>query len=674
MSSDRARGQPLLVLALILSGWVGVRAATWNLMPDSPEVALAQELTRPDAVDHEEWHPLAPPAVQQVSEPAAVRASPAHPAALPTWQPQPPREPFMAPVTPLPVTPSPIMAEPAPAAVPLAAAAPTEAQRWIMVAGGHQLLALAATAMLPMPADIAARFAAPAPPGQRRAAALPRWSGDAWLFLRHGAPAPITFPRLTGSGAYGASQAGAVLRYRLAPADPHRPTVYLRGATALGATRQQEAALGLSARPLSGVPVAAMAEVRAIRDAQGTRAVPAAALVTELPPQRLPFGFSGEAYVQAGYVGGRAPTAFVDGLVRAERPVAEVHGFDLRAGAGAWGARQRGAGRCRAGGQHAPASGRYCLCPDRGGLALPHRGRRQPRLGAGAYAFGRVLGRLVEPQPLGEALGRYVVEAQMVDREAEFGIGHAPPVRVRIRERHDQQPARHLLSPVHPRGVFLPDVAALGEAHSVELGRIAFQPQRLPVAEFGAAFGDAEAQAVCPPGFVGALGVVGIGRGDPAFAQGGEPRVWRGAVADVSTPVHRNATIDADRDLAPQPVQREAANERVGGLGLAIEQQVIAGRPDQEVEQRLALRRQQPAPDGQDPGHVIRDETLEKSGGILAGFGRNADDGTREQAGGGHGQGGLVRSGQLGKLRQGNGTLRAVVPHVPGIGRAAQGN
>jgi len=45
MGAERARGQPLLVLAVILSGWIGVRALAWNLLPDSPEAALVRTLS-----------------------------------------------------------------------------------------------------------------------------------------------------------------------------------------------------------------------------------------------------------------------------------------------------------------------------------------------------------------------------------------------------------------------------------------------------------------------------------------------------------------------------------------------------------------------------------------------------------------------------------------------------
>src|SRR3954464_5083967 len=60
-----------------------------------------------------------------------------------------------------------------------------------------------------------------------------------------------------------------------------------------------------------------------------------------------------------------------------------------------------------------------------------------------------------------------------------------------------EQPTIDLLAPVHARGVLLPDKAALGKADAVQFDRIAFEPKH--VAEFGEAFGDAEAEAVFEP-------------------------------------------------------------------------------------------------------------------------------------------------------------------------------
>ncbi|MFM5886180.1 MAG: hypothetical protein ACKOQ3_12805, partial [Novosphingobium sp.] len=177
-----------------------------------------------------------------------------------------------------------------------------------------------------------------------------RWSADAWLLLRRGGNGfNLPGSGLPGAnlpvGAYGASQAGAVIRYRLAPSSPQRPSLYLRATTALHAPRGEELAAGFSARPLARVPLAAMAEVRATRTLTGTIVRPAAALVSEFPPLDLPLGLRGEAYVQGGYVGGRGATAFVDGQGRLERRLMSAGRWQLRAGAGTWGGAQKGAKR-----------------------------------------------------------------------------------------------------------------------------------------------------------------------------------------------------------------------------------------------------------------------------------------------------------------------------------------
>lgn len=345
---NRARGEPLLVLALVLSSWVGARAAFHYAAPDDPGAAMSTG----------EPEHAAQPSVSPAKQPGRAGA-PSHladPADLPLREPM-SAAPAPAAVLPLvpaaPLTLSAPLAPPAPVVLPArpagpgsasaAGPGPSDAAQRIAVAGGHQLLWLAALAQMPLPADIAARLAG-APSAGSGTSPLPRWSADGWLFFRRGGSA-VTFPRLSGGGTYGASQAGAVLRYRLAPADPHRPALYLRGAGALNGTREQEVAVGLAARPVSRLPLAAMAELRATRNAQGVSARPAVALVTELPPQGLPLGFTGEVYVQAGYVGGRDASAFVDGLMRAERPVFTLPGANARAGAGAWGAKQRGAAR-----------------------------------------------------------------------------------------------------------------------------------------------------------------------------------------------------------------------------------------------------------------------------------------------------------------------------------------
>ena len=336
MLERRMRGEPLLVLALILGGWVGARVLAWQVVFDTASVGSAPVAAVPAA---------APPARTAEASPAAE--APRVPVFPEAATPPPPAgiaSPLAVPV--LPAVPRPdegVVAPPAPVlpppvmATPLPPPAPATAGQRIAVAGGHQLLWLAATAFLPSPLGLRA----PAPP-RPPAAREPRWSGDGWMLLRRGdgtiSPGPIV-------GNYGASQMGAVLRYRLIPGEPHRLSAYVRATAALNGTRQQEVAFGLAARPLPRVPLTAMAELRGVRDGGGERLRPALAVVSELPPQRLPAGFTGELYAQAGYVAGRTPTGFVDALARIQRPVVDLGSFRLSAGGGAWAAKQRGAAR-----------------------------------------------------------------------------------------------------------------------------------------------------------------------------------------------------------------------------------------------------------------------------------------------------------------------------------------
>ncbi|MDR2858597.1 MAG: hypothetical protein LBV50_12245, partial [Novosphingobium sp.] len=154
---------------------------------------------------------------------------------------------------------------------------------------------------------------------------------------------------MTASGfapaTYGASQAGGVIRYRLAPASALRPTAYLRSSAALNGSREREVALGLSVRPNAHVPLVVAAEARANSQLTGTHLRPAAFVYTELPPVPLPFGTRGEFYAQGGYVGGNYATGFVDGQLRIDRRLVRLGKSELRAGGGVWGGVQKGASR-----------------------------------------------------------------------------------------------------------------------------------------------------------------------------------------------------------------------------------------------------------------------------------------------------------------------------------------
>lgn len=371
------RGRPVIMLALVLGGWSLLRAATWEGPQGLEQVVLPQVAEAAGSIAAPLAMPVVNPPQRQPGQPLSAPQSP---------------------VDQLRITPSGPNLLPAPLP-PLGPSAqrpvPPSSQR---MAVGQAMLMAAGFGAMQLPPDLAAWFNARTPGAPARSpqagaqvpqsnalaaahnaaplAAAPaeaprrasRWTADGWLLWRDDATTPINSGRPT----YGRSQAGAVARYRLAPASRHAPQAYLRVATALQGTREREAALGLSARPLAQVPVRVAAELRASERPTGTELRPAAYAVTELAPQALPLGASAEAYAQAGYVGGSARTAFVDGQVRVDRSVARHDDFDLRAGGGAWGGAQRGTARLDVG---PSASVTFDLGEARGRLAADYRFR-----------------------------------------------------------------------------------------------------------------------------------------------------------------------------------------------------------------------------------------------------------------------------------------------------------
>lgn len=340
----RRKGEPVWVLMAIIGGWIGVRAATWDIM--GSDIAGDPAFARIAAP------PLRPQASARAKTPDAGRER-----------------------LPMSMLPSaPLMPD-----VPMRPIAQREpGDGAVGMGGGHRL-----AGNMPPPDDLARRGAA-APAGARTGssaemltvavidggahgealtgpraagwlepsagparthASLRRWSGDAWLLWRRdgdsaGGGGSVLLP------SYGANQVGAVLRYRLAPASGFRPTAYVRAYGALNGTGEREVAAGLSARPLPAVPVMVMGEARASHFAGGTTHIrPAVTLVTELPPVMLPGAMRAATYVQGGYVGGAASTAFVDGQFRLEHIAAHSPHAEVRLGGGIWGGAQTGAQR-----------------------------------------------------------------------------------------------------------------------------------------------------------------------------------------------------------------------------------------------------------------------------------------------------------------------------------------
>lgn len=358
---SRRRGQPIIALGAMLCLWTAGRVIAVSLPVAAPE------LQRP------EW--LATPAIGEGSAPVlATRVAAAgavrevNPTSVLPTAPAPFAQPLPMPAG------SPLLASPAtgeqaapvvaPATAPTVARAlpepspiPPAMRPNPTLSGGHQLLFLAALSQVPLPEGLLGTRAAPPKPVTPLRPQASRWSGDGWLLLRRGGGAPAL---AAIGGSYGASQAGMVLRYRLDRTSPNRPALYLRASAALDGSREQEAALGLAARPISRLPVLAMAEARATRTPTGPRLRPAAALVTELPVAALPLGLRAEAYGQAGWVGGTGATGFVDGQLRVERPLAKFAGGEFSAGGGLWGGAQKDASRLDAG-----PSARLTLHPTR---------------------------------------------------------------------------------------------------------------------------------------------------------------------------------------------------------------------------------------------------------------------------------------------------------------------
>lgn len=324
----RRRGEPLLALLAILGSWVGLRAAFWQ--PLYPSHALSaqpgQESAGQESAGQESagegpvhGQGVVPGFVPDVPKTMAVRA----PSLLAT--------PLLAP----PAMPVPRFSMPS-------------------VGGSVGVSRLAAPfheTLIPLPESAVppARRESPSQNAPRSVASPPvrHWSGDAWLLLRSGSIVAASGAALP---AYGASQAGAVLRYRLDPGGDRRLNLYLRATGALvtvpGGAHEEDAAIGVSARVVPSLPVVLAAEERVSRfDDGSTHARPAAMAITEVPPVALPLGWRADLYAAGGYVGGAAATGFADGQLHLDHAVDHLGTARLRLGAGAWGGGQQGVAR-----------------------------------------------------------------------------------------------------------------------------------------------------------------------------------------------------------------------------------------------------------------------------------------------------------------------------------------
>ncbi|PEQ14050.1 hypothetical protein B2G71_06515 [Novosphingobium sp. PC22D] len=321
MTLRRLRGRPLLALIVILGSWIVVRDLTWtapvylrDVGLGSPQIAVEPGPGAPGlAFGGAPGLPDASPRPADRASGAAtasVAADARWPAAAAPW----PRRSDLVAFMDTPDRPG--------------ADAAARQELVLMEAFGQ------AEAMYPLPSF----RDAPKPKGRS-----PRWSADGWLLLRRDGRAELASGLLPAS--YGASQAGAVLRYSLDEASGHRPKAYVRGTTTLRGPDEVQAAIGLSTRPVPGVPMVLAAEVRATEGDAGSRVQPAAFAVSELAPIALPLALRAEIYAQAGFVGGEFATLFADGQLRVDREVARWRDATARIGAGGWAGAQKGAAR-----------------------------------------------------------------------------------------------------------------------------------------------------------------------------------------------------------------------------------------------------------------------------------------------------------------------------------------
>ncbi|MEH3040993.1 MAG: hypothetical protein PGN21_13095 [Sphingomonas paucimobilis] len=287
-----ARGRPLRFLALVTTGWVGMRVA----------------LLWPEGLPPDRWVRIVLPGGQgaPVARPiAAVRPSGAmaRPVSVPT------------------------VAVPA-AMVPVERAVAFETNGGTATAADPDRVRLALLAMVGFTsAELVDGPAAPILSPPVPPASGPHMTVSLWALARPGAATG-------GPVQLGGGQAG--LRVRMPVTPDGRAAVAARVATPL-AGQGREAALGVEWRPLPA-PVAMVVERRVALDkGHGGTGM---GLIAGID-RALPGNLAVEAYGQAGAVARDGIEPYADGAARVLHPVATIGRSAIRLGIGSWGGAQR---------------------------------------------------------------------------------------------------------------------------------------------------------------------------------------------------------------------------------------------------------------------------------------------------------------------------------------------
>jgi hypothetical protein len=170
-----------------------------------------------------------------------------------------------------------------------------------------------------------------------------RWSGDGWVLWRNG---PDAASLAEGAGAYGRSQYGVIMRFAAAPNTTFNPQIYMRATGALGGGREQQVALGIMAKPVGVLPISVMAEGRVHQTPDHTTIDPVVRVVGGFASRLRETDLEFAGYGQAGWVGGSGATPFFDLQANVDRKIGpQSSAVAVYAGGGLWAGGQRGVAR-----------------------------------------------------------------------------------------------------------------------------------------------------------------------------------------------------------------------------------------------------------------------------------------------------------------------------------------